>query len=83
MDLEIIPLARKKIDQREIPNDWIHQTISQPERSIAGHSGRWISQRKFNRSGKVYLLRVIHYLQDEKVIVVTAYLTSQITRYEK
>ena len=54
-----------------------------PEQVIEGYGGRKVAQRKMMIEGKEYLLRVVYEETTERITVVTAYLTSQITRYWK
>lgn len=79
--IEIIPLALKKIEQRKIPTEWIEETLKSPEQIVDGYMGRKVRQRKYTLEGKEILLRVIVDEQKDKFIVITAYLTSQIERY--
>lgn len=79
--IEIIPLALKKIEQREVPREWIEETLYSPEQVVEGYMGRKVRQRKYALKGKEMLLRVIIDEEPDKFIVITAYLTSQIERY--
>jgi len=40
VELEIIPLALKKIVQRHIPVDWVEQTLNFPDQVVDGYEGR-------------------------------------------
>ena len=77
---EIIPLALKKIGRRKIPQQWIEETVNRPDQTVDGYRGRKVRQKKYIVGGKEMLLRVV-YEEKEKLIVVTAYLTSKIKRY--
>jgi len=81
MKIKIIDLAKKKIKQRDIPIEWIKETLKNPEDIIEGHSGRKIAQRIYRKSNKDMLLRVIYTEEDEEIVVITSYLTSQIEKY--
>ena len=77
---EIIPLALKKIGRRKVPQQWIEETVNRPDQTVDGYRGRKVRQKKYIVDGKEMLLRVV-YEEKEKLIVVTAYLTSKIKRY--
>lgn len=79
--VEIIPLASKKIEQRKIPSEWIRETLNFPGQIVDGYGGRKVRQKKYVLEGKEMLLRVIVDEGEDRFIVVTAYLTSQIERY--
>ena len=81
MRFEIIPLALGKIARRNIPVEWVKQTLDSPEQVVVGYEGREVAQRIHNLSGKKMLLRVIFETVGVKKVVVTAYLTSQLERY--
>ena len=78
-NIEIIPLALKKINQREIPQRWIEETINRPDQ--VGYAGRKVAQKKYFIDGKEMLLRIVFEKERTKFVVITAYLTSQIDRY--
>jgi len=79
--VEIIPLASKKIEQRKIQSEWIRETLNSPGQIVDGYGGRKVRQKKYILEGKEMLLRVIVDEGKDRFIVVTAYLTSQIERY--
>ncbi len=79
--IEIIPIAKKKSEQRGIWEDWIKETINSPEQVVEGYGGRKVAHRKYILGDKEYLLRVIYEEKEELYVVVTAYRTSQIDRY--
>jgi hypothetical protein len=81
--IEIIPIAKGKLERRKITNDWIIEAINYPGQIVEGYGGRKVAQRKYKIDGKEYLLRVIYEENEQEVIVLTAYLTSQIKRYWK
>ena len=81
MEFEIIPLALKKINQRNIPVEWVKQALNLPEQVLEGYEGRQVAQRVYHLSGKKMLLRVVFETMEDKKVVITAYLTSQVDRY--
>jgi hypothetical protein len=58
-DIEIIPLARKKMERRGIPERWVEAALRSPDQIVEGHGGRSVAQqrRRFRRREK--LLRVV------------------------
>jgi hypothetical protein len=83
VELEIIPLALKKIVQRHIPIDWVEQTLNFPDQVVDGYEGRRVAQKVYNIDNKRMLLRVVFESTAIKKVVVTAYFTSQIERYRR
>jgi hypothetical protein len=81
--IDIVPLARKKMKQRSIPEKWVCRTIDLPQQIVAGYQGRSVAHGRFRIQGKEKLLRVVFEETSEKYIVITAYLTSDIKRYWK
>ena len=79
--IEIIPLALKKIERRQVPKEWIEETLRAPEQIVEGYRGRKVRQRRYTLQGKQMLLRVVVDEEPDRFVVITAYLTSQITRY--
>lgn len=79
--IEIIPLARKKLSRRGVPEEWVHETLRAPEHTVPGHGGRLVAQRRWRARDKTYLLRVVHEETQSQLVVITAYLTSGIDRY--
>ena len=79
--IHIISLAKRKLVQRGIDEDWILETIRDPEQIVDGYGGRRVAQKKYKIFDKEYMLRVIYEEQDEHLLVITGYLTSQISRY--
>lgn len=82
-DIEIIPLAQKKADRRGIKKELIKDTVLKPMQVVDGYGGRKVAQSKIIIEGKEYLLRVVYADTEQKNIVATTYLTSQISRYWK
>lgn len=81
--IEIIPIARRKLERRGIPEDWIRETINSPTQVVEGYGGRKVAHKKYVIEDKEYLLRVIYEEKEELNVILTAYLTSQIMRYWK
>ena len=79
--IEIIPLALKKLELRQVPREWLEETLRVPDQLVEGYGGRTIRQKKYVVEGKERLLRVVVDETPDRMVVITAYLTSQVTRY--
>jgi hypothetical protein len=79
--VEIIPIARRKLDRRGIPDAWVHETLRTPEQIVPGHGQRLVAQRRWELRGTTFLLRVVYEETATRVTVITAYLTTDIDRY--
>lgn len=79
--VEIIPLAQKKMTQRGIPESWVKETLADPEQVVEGYGGRRVAHKRIAMEGKERLLRVVYEETEAALVVVTAYLTSDIARY--
>ncbi|MFW6041347.1 MAG: hypothetical protein ACOC85_05880 [Thermoplasmatota archaeon] len=45
MSIETIPLAIKKMNQREISKEKVIETLKEPDNIVEGHTGKKIAQR--------------------------------------
>ena len=81
MEIEIIPLALKKIRLREISIEYVKETVQLPDQIVSGYRGRRIRQKIYHIGGKKMLLRVAGEEKENKFIVITAYLTSRVGKY--
>ncbi len=79
--IEIIPLARRKMGRRGIPEEWVLDALRSPDQVVPGHGGRLVAQTNIQVMGTPMLLRVVHEETEKSIVVVTAYLTSGIDRY--
>ena len=82
-EIEIIPLAKKKMGCRSVPDEWVVETLNSPEQVVEGYGGRNVAHRRYIIRGKQRLLRVVFEETPEKYIVITAYLTTAVKRYWK
>jgi len=80
-EIEIIPLARRKMERRGIPESWVSETLQSPQQIVEGHGGRLVAQQRRRIRRKERLLRVVYEETRDKYVVVTAYFTSDIKRY--
>ena len=78
MKIEIIKIAKEKIKRRGIKEEWIIKTIENPDQTVRGYGNREVAQKICEIDGRKKLLRVIY---ENKYVVITAYLTSQINKY--
>ena len=58
--VEIIPLASKKMAQRGIPALWVEETLAAPEQVVPGHGGRRVAHKRIVMDEKERLLRVVY-----------------------
>jgi hypothetical protein len=82
-EIEIIPLARRKMAWRGIAQSWVNEAVRSPDQVVQGHGGRLVAQRRRRVRRKERLLRVVFEETRDKYVVITAYLTSDIKRYWK
>jgi hypothetical protein len=81
--IEIIPLAKRKMERRGIRQLWVTEALTSPEQIVEGHGGRWVAQQRRRIGRREKLLRVVFEETEEEYVVITAYLTSDIKRYWK
>lgn len=79
--IEIIPIARRKMGRRGIPEEWVLDALRRPDQVVPGYAGRLVAQKRIEVGGTSMLLRVVHEETEESIIVVTVYLTTGIGRY--
>ena len=79
--IEIIHLAQKKMRQRGISEEMVFETLESPEQIVTGYGGREVRQKIFKVDDTEKLLRVIVEVKSDKIVVITAYLTSKIKKY--
>ena len=69
------------MERRGIPEAWINDVLRNADQVVAGHGGRSVAQRRRRIHRKEQLLRVVFEETEDKYVVITAYLTSEIERY--
>jgi hypothetical protein len=57
-EIEIIPLARRKMNRRGIPEAWIGEALRNPDQVVEGHGGRSVAQQKRRIRRREKLLRL-------------------------
>jgi hypothetical protein len=82
-EIKIIPLAKRKLEKRGIPEAWVVEALRNADQVVEGHGGRSVAQQRRRIRRRQKLLRVVFEETNEKYVVITAYLTSDITRYWK
>jgi len=45
-EIEIIPIAKKKMDRRGIPESWVGEALRSAEQIVEGHGGRSVAQQR-------------------------------------
>lgn len=83
MNIEIIPIAVKKLQKRKIREELVIDAVMNPEQVVKGYGGREVAQKKIIIDKKQYLIRVVYERESDTITVVTAYVTSQVERYWK
>ncbi len=43
-DVEIIPLAKRKMERRRIPEVWVGEALRNADQVVEGHGGRSVAQ---------------------------------------
>ncbi len=81
MGTKIIPLAAKKIKLRKISRSMLAETIKHPDQIVEGYGGRTVYQKIYKLEDKKRLLRIVCEKYEDDIVIVTAYLTSQIKKY--
>jgi len=81
MHIRIIPPALKKATDRGISKQMIIGAVRFPDQSVNGYGDRIVKQKKIVVDNKDKLLRVVCEIERDEVVVVTAYLTSNIGKY--
>jgi len=82
-EIEIIPIAMRKMRRRGIPDVWVTEALNRPDQIVEGYEGRQVAHRRHRVSDKEVLLRVVFEESTTKYTVITAYLTSDVKRYWK
>ena len=62
---------------------WLAETLKGPEQIVNGYGGRKVAQKRYQVENRQYLLRVVFEDKGDSLLVITAYLTSQIERYRE
>ena len=81
--IKIIPLAKKKLVQRGVDESMVLETVNNPDQIVKGHGGRYVAQKQYQFSSSEYLLRVVYEEESNEFVVITGYLTSQISKYRE
>ncbi|WP_457754600.1 DUF4258 domain-containing protein [Thermococcus sp.] len=76
-DVVFIPHALERMNERGISKELVVETLTNPDKVGEGYLGRKVAQK--NMDGK--LIRVIYEEHEDKIIVITAYITSKIDKY--
>ena len=60
MNIEIIPIAVKKLQKRKIRQEWVIDAVKNPEQVLEGYGYREVAQKKIIINEKQYLIRVVY-----------------------
>ena len=69
MQIVISNHARKRMKTYNLSEEFIFDTIKNPDKTLTGHAGRLVAQKSIDH----YILRVVYEKIGEKVIIVTVY----------
>ncbi|MGH7848103.1 MAG: hypothetical protein ACREQW_23415 [Candidatus Binatia bacterium] len=58
-EIEIIPLAMRKMERRGIRELWVTEALRSAEQIVEGHGGRWVAQQRRRVRRREKLLRVV------------------------
>jgi hypothetical protein len=68
--IEIIPLARRKMRRRGIPEDWVLDALRAPDQIVPGYADRRVAHKRVQVMGAPMLLRVVHEEAGERIIFI-------------
>jgi hypothetical protein len=71
-EIEIISLARRKMERRGISEAWIGEALRNPDQVVQGHCGRSVAHRRRTIRSRDKLLRVVFEETEDKYVVITA-----------
>ena len=71
------------MERRGIPESWVVEALRSADQMVKGHGGRLVAQQRRAIRKQEKLLRVVFEETQDKYVVITAYLTSDIERYWK
>ncbi len=73
--------AQLQLKERDLSRALVEEVLRKPDQIIEGQFGRKIAQRVI-RQGKVpWLFRVVYVQEGDKLVVVTVYRTTKISKY--
>ena len=77
--------ARKKAARREVPDEEVEKTVTNPDSTAPGRPPRQILMRRYVDGvlGVEMLLRVVVEESAEESVIVTLYKTSKFAKYER
>lgn len=73
--------ALRQVHERNLSKAAIEQAVRNPDRLIRQSPRRYLATRTIRRNGKKYLLVVVFDARGERTELVTAFITSKITKY--
>lgn len=75
--------ARNQMMERNISEDEIILTVSNPDKIIEQPQGKFRAIRLIKKNGKKYLIIVIYHQTNSIKMVITAFLTTKFKKYLK
>jgi len=74
--------AENQIKERLLDQKQIEETLLNPDQIIASKKNRKIAQKVFQSTGFKFLLRVIYVIETAEFVVISAYKTTKIEKYQ-
>ncbi len=75
--------AERQLRERELSREVVIQTVRKPGGVVEGNAGRRIAQRVVRQGSVDWLFRVVYVEERGKLLVVTVYRTTKISKYLK
>ena len=75
--------AERQLQERELSREIVIQTVRKPDGVVEGRAGRKIAQRVVHQGGVDWLFRVVYVEERGKLVIVTMYRTTKISKYLK
>ncbi len=82
MDYGLSVHARDRLKQRRISQEVLEKVLMSPDEILEEDKCKSIYQRKLKNGGKIYLYRIYINLCKEPPMVITAYKTTKLEKYE-
>jgi SOS response regulatory protein OraA/RecX len=78
--MELSRHARQQLRERNIEPELVQETVENPDQIVATGRNKRIAQKRYQREGKDFLLRVV-FSEGDNPEIITAYWTSRVSRY--
>jgi hypothetical protein len=78
--IELTGYARFQMSERELPESLVLDALKDADEIVAGDKGRKVAHKRLPQD-RNHLLRVVFEEHGDRVVVVTAYVTSKVDKY--